>query len=203
MRNGHKLCWGTLTTAIRSGREQVVIVFSREGCPWCEKQLPVVHRAMQRRAGGSLTSEGAVGDNPSGNFFLLSCATMCFQKSHEVGDVVAVREHSRCQIFLKDPSKFATLVSSPLASLLLCVLTLVALFPVLDRFVLSHTPDPSLTSSLALPRDARVIVWRWGLCGQGEGCLWVWAWSGFRSEGWEQGWSEVEDEGCGGKGGRD
>lgn len=42
---------GDMTNAIKSGEEQVVMVFSREGCPWCDRLLPVLHRAIQRRSG--------------------------------------------------------------------------------------------------------------------------------------------------------
>lgn len=38
-----------LTEAVKVGREQVVLVFSRQGCPWCERQLPVLQRAMESR----------------------------------------------------------------------------------------------------------------------------------------------------------
>jgi len=43
---------GDMTNAIKSGQEQVVMVFSREHCPWCDKQLPVLQRAIERRANG-------------------------------------------------------------------------------------------------------------------------------------------------------
>jgi len=42
-----------LTEAISMGQEQVLIIFSRQGCPWCEKQVPVVRRAIARRATGT------------------------------------------------------------------------------------------------------------------------------------------------------
>lgn len=96
---------GTLTTAIRSGREQVVIVFSREGCPWCEKQLPVVHRAMQRRAGGSLTSEGAVGDNPSAAFaFAGSRSSLSSPGMH-----VSLKD-APLRVFVMDASEFPFMI---------------------------------------------------------------------------------------------
>ncbi|CAJ1401406.1 unnamed protein product [Effrenium voratum] len=40
-----------MTTAIKTGHEQVLTVFSRQGCPWCQRQLPVLQRAIAQRAG--------------------------------------------------------------------------------------------------------------------------------------------------------
>jgi len=40
-----------MTDAIKKGEEQVVMVFSRQGCPWCDRMLPVLQRAIQRRSG--------------------------------------------------------------------------------------------------------------------------------------------------------
>merc|ERR1719356_382071 len=45
---------GEMTAAIRQGQEQVLMVFSREGCPWCDRQLPVLERAIKGRGGGVL-----------------------------------------------------------------------------------------------------------------------------------------------------
>merc|ERR1719401_1011794 len=42
---------GALATALAKGREQVVLVFTREGCPWCDQQMPILRKAIQRRAG--------------------------------------------------------------------------------------------------------------------------------------------------------
>lgn len=42
--------WNSATAAVRGGEEQVVMVFSREGCPWCDRQVPVLRRAILRRA---------------------------------------------------------------------------------------------------------------------------------------------------------
>ncbi|CAE7247140.1 dnaJ [Symbiodinium natans] len=42
---------GEMTEAIKKGREQVLMVFSREGCPWCQRQLPVLQAAIAKRAG--------------------------------------------------------------------------------------------------------------------------------------------------------
>lgn len=39
-----------MTTAIATGQEQVLTVFSRQGCPWCERQLPVLQRAIAQRS---------------------------------------------------------------------------------------------------------------------------------------------------------
>mmetsp|Transcript_136676 Transcript_136676/g.380898 ORF Transcript_136676/g.380898 Transcript_136676/m.380898 type:complete len:316 (-) Transcript_136676:134-1081(-) len=38
-----------LVTAIAQGQEQVVIMFTRQGCPWCDRQLPVLQEAIRRR----------------------------------------------------------------------------------------------------------------------------------------------------------
>lgn len=46
-----------MTDAIRKGEEQVVLVFSRQGCPWCDRQLPVLRRAILRRKGGDVDLE--------------------------------------------------------------------------------------------------------------------------------------------------
>lgn len=54
-----------MTDAIRLGQEQVVLVFSRQGCPWCERLKPVLYRAIQSRAkeieaaGGEMAPAGA------------------------------------------------------------------------------------------------------------------------------------------------
>lgn len=40
-----------MTTAIKTGQEQVLTVFSRQGCPWCQRQLPVLQRAIAKRLG--------------------------------------------------------------------------------------------------------------------------------------------------------
>mmetsp|Transcript_85089 Transcript_85089/g.216742 ORF Transcript_85089/g.216742 Transcript_85089/m.216742 type:complete len:315 (-) Transcript_85089:76-1020(-) len=39
-----------MTDAIKTGKEQVVLVFSTQGCPWCDRQKPVLARAMVQRA---------------------------------------------------------------------------------------------------------------------------------------------------------
>ncbi|CAK0884648.1 unnamed protein product [Prorocentrum cordatum] len=39
-----------MTGAMRSGREQVVIVFSQQNCRWCEKLRPVLERAIVQRS---------------------------------------------------------------------------------------------------------------------------------------------------------
>eukprot|EP00443_Scrippsiella_acuminata_P131911 CAMPEP_0115622362 /NCGR_PEP_ID=MMETSP0272-20121206/26209_1 /TAXON_ID=71861 /ORGANISM="Scrippsiella trochoidea, Strain CCMP3099" /LENGTH=320 /DNA_ID=CAMNT_0003058523 /DNA_START=87 /DNA_END=1049 /DNA_ORIENTATION=- len=69
-----------LTDAIKGGTEQVVIVFSRQGCPWCDRQLPVMGRAIQNRAkeiaeasGGAAAGAAFVGGGgPGGMNMLLS-----------------------------------------------------------------------------------------------------------------------------------
>jgi len=50
---------GAMTDAIRRGEEQVVLMFTREGCPWCDRQVPVIHRAIQKRM--ATTASGAKG----------------------------------------------------------------------------------------------------------------------------------------------
>jgi len=45
---------GDMTMSIKQGKEQVVMVFSRQGCPWCDRQLPVLQRAIQRRSSSSV-----------------------------------------------------------------------------------------------------------------------------------------------------
>lgn len=52
-----------LTDSLQRGQEQVLIVFSRQGCPWCERQLPVLQRAIAKRAGG-VGSEDEPADAP-------------------------------------------------------------------------------------------------------------------------------------------
>lgn len=41
--------WMSMSEAIQRGEEQVVIVFSRQGCPWCDRLLPVVQHAILQR----------------------------------------------------------------------------------------------------------------------------------------------------------
>lgn len=41
--------WSEMAEAITKGEEQVVMVFSRPGCPWCEKLHPVLQNAIKRR----------------------------------------------------------------------------------------------------------------------------------------------------------
>ncbi|CAE7677807.1 dnaJ [Symbiodinium pilosum] len=40
-----------MTDAVKKGQEQVLMVFSREGCPWCQRQLPVLQAMIAKRAG--------------------------------------------------------------------------------------------------------------------------------------------------------
>eukprot|EP00448_Togula_jolla_P029471 CAMPEP_0170622400 /NCGR_PEP_ID=MMETSP0224-20130122/29112_1 /TAXON_ID=285029 /ORGANISM="Togula jolla, Strain CCCM 725" /LENGTH=227 /DNA_ID=CAMNT_0010948719 /DNA_START=8 /DNA_END=688 /DNA_ORIENTATION=- len=40
----------SLAKTIAGSQEQVILVFSRQGCPWCERQVPVLQRAIARRA---------------------------------------------------------------------------------------------------------------------------------------------------------
>lgn len=70
-----------LTTAIKGGQEQVVIVFSRQACPWCERQLPVIQNAIKKRAAAISAAAGSQvmpatafvgGADATGNNMLLS-----------------------------------------------------------------------------------------------------------------------------------
>jgi thioredoxin-related protein len=42
--------WTEMAEAIQKGEEQVVMVFSRENCPWCDRLHPVLQNAIKRRA---------------------------------------------------------------------------------------------------------------------------------------------------------
>eukprot|EP00438_Fugacium_kawagutii_P024977 Skav217968 [mRNA] locus=scaffold3450:296191:317560:- [translate_table: standard] len=42
--------WTEMAEAIQKGEEQVVMVFTRPGCPWCEKLHPVLDNAIKQRA---------------------------------------------------------------------------------------------------------------------------------------------------------
>lgn len=42
--------WKSMTRAVTSGKEQVVMVISRQGCPWCDRLVPVLRNAIQQRA---------------------------------------------------------------------------------------------------------------------------------------------------------
>jgi len=42
--------WKSMTNAIAAGEEQVVMVISRQGCPWCDRLLPVLQKAIGERA---------------------------------------------------------------------------------------------------------------------------------------------------------
>jgi len=61
-----------MTEAIKNGREQVMLMFSRQGCPWCDRQLPVIHRAIESRrqeieaAGGMAAGAAFVGGGGAG-----------------------------------------------------------------------------------------------------------------------------------------
>lgn len=39
----------SMRDAEQAGQHQVVTVFSRQGCPWCDRQLPILHQALRRR----------------------------------------------------------------------------------------------------------------------------------------------------------
>jgi thiol-disulfide isomerase/thioredoxin len=61
-----------LTESLKSGREQVVIVFSRQNCPWCDKMKPVLERALIER------SKVATGGDPNPSDGLLRSALRVF-----------------------------------------------------------------------------------------------------------------------------
>lgn len=42
--------WQEMAEAIQKGEEQVVMVFSRPGCPWCQKLHPVLQNAAEATA---------------------------------------------------------------------------------------------------------------------------------------------------------
>lgn len=39
-----------VSEALRTQRAQVILMFTRQGCPWCDRQVPVFHRALQNRS---------------------------------------------------------------------------------------------------------------------------------------------------------
>jgi len=45
-----RLLWTSMADAIKNGEEQVVMVFTRQHCPWCDRLLPVLQRAIAKRA---------------------------------------------------------------------------------------------------------------------------------------------------------
>jgi len=45
-----RLLWTSMADTIKNGEEQVVMVFTRQHCPWCERLLPVLQRAIAKRA---------------------------------------------------------------------------------------------------------------------------------------------------------
>lgn len=53
-----------LVTALAQGQEQVVIMFTRDGCPWCDKQIPVLQDAIRRRAGGAAAAADGADGSP-------------------------------------------------------------------------------------------------------------------------------------------
>eukprot|EP00931_Biecheleriopsis_adriatica_P119099 TRINITY_DN9436_c0_g2_i1.p1 TRINITY_DN9436_c0_g2~~TRINITY_DN9436_c0_g2_i1.p1 ORF type:complete len:296 (-),score=64.11 TRINITY_DN9436_c0_g2_i1:22-909(-) len=55
--------WTEMAQAIQSGSEQVVMVFSRQGCPWCDRLHPVLQNAIKRRA-ASIADGSAAGGPP-------------------------------------------------------------------------------------------------------------------------------------------
>jgi thiol-disulfide isomerase/thioredoxin len=54
--NWQKLLVSSLKAALGEGTEPVYVMFSRQGCPWCDRQLVVFHEMMQRGAGASSDS---------------------------------------------------------------------------------------------------------------------------------------------------
>jgi len=54
--------WQEMAEAISKGEEQVVMVFSRPGCPWCERLHPVLQNAIKRRADSLAAASNATED---------------------------------------------------------------------------------------------------------------------------------------------
>eukprot|EP00933_Yihiella_yeosuensis_P040116 TRINITY_DN34345_c0_g1_i1.p1 TRINITY_DN34345_c0_g1~~TRINITY_DN34345_c0_g1_i1.p1 ORF type:complete len:443 (-),score=77.92 TRINITY_DN34345_c0_g1_i1:81-1349(-) len=52
---------GDMTEAIKQGQDQILMVFSRQGCPWCDRQLPVLQRSIERRAANGPGAGAALG----------------------------------------------------------------------------------------------------------------------------------------------
>lgn len=61
-----RLLWTSMADAIKNGEEQVVMVFTRQHCPWCDRLLPVLQRAIAKRAAA------IAGGNPEGGGLLSS-----------------------------------------------------------------------------------------------------------------------------------
>lgn len=51
--------WKSMTQAIATEEAQVVMVFSRQGCPWCDRLVKVLHKAIQQRAAFIESEEAA------------------------------------------------------------------------------------------------------------------------------------------------
>jgi len=56
--------WYSMTEAMQGGQEQVVMVFSREGCPWCDRLLPVLEKAIATRAAAASPGAGVLANAP-------------------------------------------------------------------------------------------------------------------------------------------
>jgi len=54
--------WTEMTEAVSKGEEQVVMVFSRQGCPWCDRLHPVLQNAIKNRA--AAIANGAAAEGP-------------------------------------------------------------------------------------------------------------------------------------------
>jgi thiol-disulfide isomerase/thioredoxin len=50
--------WESMSDAIQAGNEQVVMVLSRQGCPWCDRLVPVLENAIQKRAAAPAGAPG-------------------------------------------------------------------------------------------------------------------------------------------------
>eukprot|EP00439_Symbiodinium_sp_Y106_P031886 s1437_g3.t2 len=77
--------WTEMAQAIQSGEEQIVMVFSRPGCPWCEKLHPVLERAVKRRA-DALASAGV--DDAEGPTLLHKPLRIFIYDASEFGPVM-------------------------------------------------------------------------------------------------------------------
>eukprot|EP00929_Paragymnodinium_shiwhaense_P030308 TRINITY_DN17198_c0_g1_i1.p1 TRINITY_DN17198_c0_g1~~TRINITY_DN17198_c0_g1_i1.p1 ORF type:complete len:305 (-),score=53.97 TRINITY_DN17198_c0_g1_i1:159-1073(-) len=61
--------WENVNKVIEAGQEQCVLIFSRQGCPWCDRLVPVLHNALKTRA-ASVGSSGGFDTAPLRIFIL-------------------------------------------------------------------------------------------------------------------------------------
>ncbi|CAK9074908.1 unnamed protein product [Durusdinium trenchii] len=96
-----------MTTAIKGGHEQVLTVFSRQGCPWCQRQLPVLQRAIAKRVGHSAANNDAAREAPPS-------ASGQHEQAETPQEVPAQAFVSTAAVGLAKPPSGASLVSAPL-----------------------------------------------------------------------------------------